>query len=489
MKHKLARSIMLALSLLLITSMIGLAAPVADATTKTLSTNYTVMNLSTTNDATVTVMYKTDTGGDWTASSSSTSFTVAKNYGQNIVAQYFDASMAAGKGSAVLSSTEPLAAIVQILARNQTPSSGAYSGFTSGSNKFYAPLVQAKLLTAGGTSNAQIMIQNIGNTALTNVTVDFFHNPILAGITDYQKTGISIPAYSTYYYDLSNETNLEAQWSGSAVVTADTGKSVAVVVNLFAGANTLTTYNAYPVESIGQNWAIPLFTSRLPNGLNTSVSVQNVSGSTMASGSITLDCKSTLSSPATFSKASNADVANNAGFGFNPFVDTSIPGNWTGACTVHAPGDAVVQVTLRSPGVSDNSGAYEAFNSSSTNTMVVVPLMSKRQANGFATVATIQNLDTANAATVDLTYTPSTSYGGSQTPITLLNQNIPAGGNLIQNLRFNDVPQVPNGWFGTLVVTPSPSSTARPLVAFLQLTNYLGSAGDTLMCHDAFSLP
>ena len=489
MNHKLVRSIMLALSLLLITSMIGLAAPVADATTKTLSTNYTVMNLSTTNDATVTVMYKTDTGADWAASSSSTSFTVVKNYGQQIIAQYLDTSMAAGKGSAVLSSTEPLAAIVQILARNQTPSSGAYSGFTSGSNKFYAPLVQAKLVTGGGTSNAQIMIQNIGNTALTNVVVDFYHNPILLSITDHQKTGISIPAYSTFYYDLSNESMLEAQWSGSAVVTADTGKSVAVVVNLFAGANTLTTYNAYPVESIGSDWAIPLFTSRLANGLSTSVSVQNVSGSSMAIGSITLSCKSTLSTPATFSKTNDTAVANNAGFGFNPFVDLSIPGNWTGACTISAPGDAVVMVTLRRPGLSDDAGAYEAFNASSTNTQVVVPLMSKRQANGFATVATIQNLDTTNAATVDLTYTPSASYGGSPTPIVITNQNIPAGGNLIQNLRFNDVPQVPNGWFGTLVVTPSASTTARPLVAFLQLTNYLGSTGDTLMCHDAFSLP
>jgi len=85
-----------------------------------------------------------------------------------------------------------------------------------------------------------------------------------------------------------------------------------------------------------------------------------------------------------------------------------------------------------------------------------------------------------------LTYMPSAAYGGSQTPIVIA-ATIPAGGNLIQNLRFGDVAQVPDGWYGTLLVEPV--GTARPIVAFVQLTNIKGLAGDTLMAHDAFTLP
>ena len=93
-----------------------------------------------------------------------------------------------------------------------------------------------------------------------------------------------------------------------------------------------------------------------------------------------------------------------------------------------------------------------------------------------------------NAAEVKLTYTPSVDYTGSQTPI-ILTRTIPPSGNLIQNFRTNDVPEVPDGWFGTLLIEPVEISSARPIVAFVQLTNILGLPGDTLMAHDAFTLP
>ncbi len=161
----------------------------------------------------------------------------------------------------------------------------------------------------------------------------------------------------------------------------------------------------------------------------------------------------------------------------------TLPGNWSGACILTAPGNVVVINTLRRPGLSDDAGTYEGFPTTTTSTKVVIPLMSKRQANGFATVATIQNLDTVNSANVKLTYTPSASYGGSQTPI-VLTATIPPGGNIMPNLRYGEVPEIPDGWYGTLVVEPN-DSNPRPIVGYVQLTNILGLSGDTLMTHDA----
>lgn len=485
MKRLIASGSLLVIAMLLVVSA-SFAAPLTAATSKTLSTNYTLVNLDTA-DAVVNVQYVTDTGAVWDADNANESFTVPGSFGQKIVAQYFDTTMAAGKGSAVISSSAPLSAVVQILARNQTPSSGAYSGFSTGSTStsFYVPLVQRQLTTASGTSNAQIMIQNVTGSAIL-VDVEFIPAPGIAGITGHIEQDISIPAYATKYYDLSDETDLEIGWTGSAVVTAS--GAVAVVANLFAGPNTLTTYNAFAAEKVGTTWALPQFTSRLPNGLSTSISVQNVSGSTMAIDSISMDCTSSISTPATFTAKNSKEVVANASYSFNPVADMTLPSNWSGACIITAPGDVVVIATLRRPGYSDDAGTYEAFLADSTDSVVVIPLMSKRQANGFATVATIQNLDTVNTADVKLTFTPAATYTGSQTPI-VLHKTIPPGGNIMPNLRFSEVPEIPDGWYGTLVVEPDDLATPRPLVGYVQLTNILGLAGDTLMCHDAISMP
>lgn len=479
-------SVLIIISLTLGMSLSVKAASLSAATSKALSTNYTLVNMSTTNDASVTVTYLKDDGNPWPTDAGNQNFTITKNFGQKIIAQYFDNTMPGGQGSAVISSTQPLGAVVQILARNQTPSSGAYSGVTSPSSSYYAPLVQKNLNTANGISNSVLIVQNAETTA-QQVTIDFIAYPGISGISNHTKI-LNIPRLSSYYYDVTSESLLENGWTGSAVITAESSKKVVVVVNTFLGNDTLTTYNAFPVEAAGKNWGIPLFTSRLANGLNTSVSIQNVSGSPIPSNGITVSCKAgTGFSPATFTKQNPSPIPHNAAFAVNPVVDNTIPTNWSGSCTVSSSGNVVVMVTLRSPGFNSNSGAYEAFNiDQSTDTKVVIPLMSKRQANGFATVATIQNLDTVNSANVRLIYTPGSGYTGSSSPI-VLTKTIPAGGNLIQNLRFSEVPEIPDGWFGTLVVEPV--GTPRPIVAFVQLTNINNPPGDTLLTHNAFTLP
>ncbi|WP_322506644.1 hypothetical protein [Anaerolinea sp.] len=483
MKRFVFRASMIALVLVLALSVAVSAAPFQAATTKTLSTNYTLVNMGT-QTASVVVQYLKEDGTAWAASADSTTFDIPGNFGQKIVAQYFDSTMTPGKGSAVVQSNQPLGAVVQILARNQTPTSGAYSGFTSGSSKLVVPLVLKNRSTASGLTNSQIIIQNVEQTAIT-VSIDFVPQ---SGYTAYTKSGITIQPGSSYYWDATDEAGLANGWGGSAIINvADTKKAVAVS-NLFSGANSVQTFSAFPQEAATTGWVIPLFTSRLTNGLSTPVAIQNVSGVEIAAGGITMECTSTISTPATINLTSTAALPDGAAYYFNPVSDTTIPANWSGACRLTASQNVVVFVQMRRPGVSDETGAYEAFPASSTNTKVVIPLMSKRQANGFATVATIQNLDTVNAANVKLTYTPSPSYTGSSTPI-VLHKTIPAGGNLIQNLRFNDVPEIPNGWFGTLVVEADDAQPARPLVGFVQLTNYLGAAGDTFMAHDAFTLP
>jgi hypothetical protein len=486
----LTKSTILSLLLIVALTSAAFAAPMLASTTKTLSTNFTLVNVETT-DATVLASYYKSDGSPWAAAAGYTNFSIPGNYGQKILAQYAtDSGMDAGQGSAVISSDKQLGSVVQVLARNQTPTSGSYSGFSAGSTSFYAPIVIRQRNTSSGLNNTQIMIQNTESAAIT-ADVQFVASPGSI-YSNWSKLDIAIPANSTYYYDVADESasNLPDGWYGSAVVTADGGKKIAVVVSVFAGANSMQTYKAFASETAYTSWAVPQFTSKLNNGMSMPVAVQNISGSEMAIGSIQLNCVPTTGFTGTISMSNPVAVAANASYAFNPVGNAAYPNHWSGSCIVTAPGNVVTYVQIRYPGVNDNFSAWEAFPTNSTKTTVVVPLMSKYQPNGFATAAIIQNLDTVNPAQVRLTYTRAATCTVGEASY-VVDVTIPAGGNQIENLRSlaGGPTGMPAGWYGTLLITAQPSTTARPLAGYVQLTNYLNPAGDTAMAVDAMLLP
>ncbi|MGB9801031.1 MAG: hypothetical protein ACPLUL_13150, partial [Thermanaerothrix sp.] len=266
------------------------AASFQAATPKVLSTNYTLVNMGS-QTANVVVQYLKEDGTPWTASPDNTTFDIPGNFGQKIIAQYFDTALSPGKGSAVVQSNQPLGAVVQILARNQTPTSGAYSGFTSGSSKLFVPLILKNRSTASGIANSQVIIQNVEQSAIT-IAMNFVPQ---TGYSAYTKSGITIQPGSSYYWDSTTETGLTDGWGGSVVINVADSKKAVAVVNLFGGANSLQTYSAFPQEAVTTTWMIPLFTSRLTNGLSTPVSIQNVSGAEIAPGGITMQCISSIS--------------------------------------------------------------------------------------------------------------------------------------------------------------------------------------------------
>lgn len=492
------------ITLLSITFGIALAA----ATTKTLSTNFTLVNMSETNDASVNVTYLKDqlnNGDIWDALDTNEVFDIPKNYGQVQIRQYFDTTMTPGSGSAVVSSSEELNAVAQIFARGQTPTQGAYSGFTSGSGKFYVPLVAKKAGTASGEANSQVIIQNVEEVTtntLIDVTVDLVN---FDGSIAYSKPIDDLEAGVSYYYDLSTEASLPASWMGSAVVSS-VGGNVVVVSNFFQGDHAMQTFNAFSLESLTSKWVVPLFFVRLGNGLSTTVTIQNLSGDTIPAEGITLTCTKNPNSPdpAEFTAKLPVAVGDNAQYGFNPVVDTTLfpVSGWYGSCRVDAgSANVAVMVQMRyvnSPYGLIGAGAYEAIPEGGTNTKMIVPLVAKRLSNGFATVVVIQNMDYVNDATVDLIYTPAI-----ECPLAYCDKNgddviddldkytiedvaIVKGGSIQRNHRLASGAEaetvLPDGWSGSLLVISN-----YPLSGVVQMTNFLTTAGDTFMVHDAFT--
>ena len=480
------RSVGLTVVSILTLCMVAVGPSLAGATDKTLSTNFTLVNLGPSVLNGTIAYYQAETGANW-GDSGGESFTIAEFGGQAIFRQYYPAGEAGnpnltdGSGSVVVSGNQPMGAVVQVLARDQDPTtSGAYSGLTAGAETWYVPLAMRNI--HGGATNSQIIVQNVG-TGATDVSINLVD---ASGAPVYIKTVSSLAANASYCYDLEDESsaNVPDAYYGSAVVSAASGGSIGVVVNQFS-YDTLQTFNAFTAAST--SWGVPLFTSRLANGLSSPLAVQNLSGSTIAAGGIVVTCyPDPACSVAQFTMTNATPVLNTAAYYFNPVTDLTIPEGFYGAAVVTASANVVVFVQMRFmvSGVNVEAAAYEAFPLDSTDTTVIVPLVAERLGNGFATAVTIQNSSQVTA-TMTLTYTPSS--GGSSLVFT--GEEVGPRRSLIENHRLSGTRGLPDGWYGTLTV-----ASDEPINAFVQLTR-LSSVdpstpdGDNFMAHNAFTQP
>lgn len=449
------------------------------STTKALSTNFTLVNLSSGSNA-VNISYIKSDGTAW--GSQPTEVATLANQGDQLIRrQYDDTNLTAGSGSVVVGAQGALGAVVQIQTRSGTATRAAYSGATTGAGAANAPYVAKGLQSASGLVNSQIIVQNTG-TAATNVTIDLISSATGASVGTIPVSNLAAGASQTV--DLADNATAPAGFFGSAVVTAASGGQVAVVANVFSGADTLQTYNAF--TNVGQEWLAPLFTSRLANSLSTPIAVQNLSGSDMAAGAIQVVCTKDATSPgqASFTLSNTAAVKNNATYFFNPVTDTNIPAEWYGSCRITTAGNSVAFVQMRVVSGAQ-AGAYEAIKADGTKTKVVVPLYAKRLANGFASVVTIQNLSKTATANVSLQYVGAAGLPANCSGV--VTAQIPANGSLQQNHRLESggqaVPQIGNACFGTIVV-----SSDQPIDGIVQLTDISGLAGDTFQVHNAFAI-
>ena len=391
-------------------------------------------------------------------------------------------------GSAIVSGSEDLSVMVKNVHPSAPYSSGAYNGVAADKtgSTFYAPLLAHQTTTASGEGNSRLNIQNVSAVAST-VTIRFYNS---SGSLSYTRQVTLNPnAADSYGLD-----NLPAQWFGSATISAGGGAKLAVIADVTMGNDILLSHNAFSSESVGAEWVVPQFASRLNNmsgaPLSTPLVVQNLSGGTLSAGAIQLNCVADPGSvpPAAISTANGTAVPNRAAyFGFNPVVDTTtFPTGWNGSCRITTTGNVVVLAQMRFVG-SANAAAYEAIRTNGTSHTVIFPVVQKRLGDGSATSAIIQNLSSTSIANVILNYYGSPGCNASN--YGPLSFSIPAKGSLNRNHRLSgsglatEETSLPNGWCGSLVVT----SSNQPIDGFIQLTNINNPAGDTFMAHNAFA--
>lgn len=470
---KASRILMALVALMLIAGMTANMTS-AQATTKSLATNYTLVNLSP-NDTTATVNYYLPDGSEWKAPDS---IPVPGNGGQAIVRQYQDAALTPGAGSAVVSSLEPLAGLVQQIvdpAVTEVPTSGAYVAISQGSSVFYIPQVAKNGSSATGIANSWIIIQNMGGAP---VDVDVTFTKYGAAAPAHTETIAGIAVGASFYYDLNLETDLTENGFYSAVVDAGTG-TIGVVSNLFFGADSMMSFNAFAEEALTGAWSIPLVYSRLSNSLVTSLVVQNLSGLEIPVGDLTLACTPDAASPDQTDITNTNAAAIPAGgiIAWNSLTQTTVfPANWYGPCTVTSATDkGIAGIVLYRYTANLQQAGYEAVPSSATETTVFVPLVARQLSNKFCTAITIMNLSAADI-TADITWKHT---GGAGADVTETAVAIAGNGSIIRNLCVSTgLPAaIPATWVGTMTAVGT-----GPVAAYVA-NRYSPATGDQFMAY------
>jgi hypothetical protein len=451
---------------------------IAGSTLKSLSTNFTLVNLSAGSN-TVNISYYKPDGSQWRAPEN---LTFAAQGDQVIRRQYTDPALSAGSGSVVIGGQGALGAVVQIQTRVGTATRAAYVGVEAGAPQAYVPYLAKGLASASGTVNSQVIVQNVTGSPI-NVTIDLIGATTSAVVATHAINNLA--AGASQMYDLADDAAVPAGFYGSAVAHVVGTGEIAAIANIFSGPDTLQTYNAFP--STAQAWIAPLFTSRLANSLSTPIAVQNLSGGVIPPGGINVTCTQDPASPgpATFTVSNPSVVPQYVTYFFNPVTNLAMPGGWFGSCRIVTAGYNTVAFVQMRVVNGAQAGAYEAIKADGTRKKVVVPLYAKRLATGFASVVTIQNLNASATANVTMQY-----KGGAGAPANCtatVTAQIAPSGSLQQNHRVQSgpqsVPAIGDQCYGTIVVTSD-----QPIDGIVQLTDIAGTPGDTFQVHNVFTI-
>jgi len=226
-----------------------------------------------------------------------------------------------GNGSATISATGPVVAVVnQIAGSSPGPARNmeqTYNGFSTsdGAPTLYSPIA----LNAYYGFNTSFQVQNIGSGPM-NITATYSDGKVAT------VNNVAAGKAATF---LQNQEGHAASWTGSAVITNNTGQNMVGIVNQASSAMA-ASFNMFAAGAT--TWALPSLLKSYYT-YNSAFQVQNISGGPV-NVTVTYDDGKT---------ASANNVANNNVATFIQKNETHANG-WAGSARVTATGNVVVVV-------------------------------------------------------------------------------------------------------------------------------------------------
>lgn len=394
-----------ALTIIALIAMACVFAPLsASAQTRPFSTGFQVQNLSGTT-ANVSISFYPENNGTPLPPVAVTP-PVPPN-GSTTYATLPSAVSAGFTGSAVISSDQKVAAIVNVVSPDLSLSFGgaSYVGFSGGSKSVSLPIMFKNYFGF----NTFFNVQNVSTTNATNVVVTYSGGGLASPLA---MPALSIPAGAARRVDQATVAGLPASFSGSAVVTSDQDIAASVVQ---VGPTTMLSYNGFNAGS--NDLVFPLVNAN-NGGFVTGINIQNVG---TAATAVTVSYTPSSAGTACTETLSIAPKAV-ATFALNAFASTvggetcaNAPTTFVGSAkvTANTGSQPLVGVVNQLNSGTNKAGSYDGFSAASATNIVVYPLMQDRFFGYFT------GFSIANVGTVA---TPVTcTFSGS--PVT---QSIPA---------------------------------------------------------------
>jgi hypothetical protein len=423
------------------------------------STGIQVQNLGT-GTANITLTFYNSAGG---APAGSTNDTIAAGGSKT----YFPVPVVAAgfNGSAVISSDQPVAAIMNLLG-NGGAYAGSATGLTAGSTSVSLPLI----MRANSGFDTWLNVQNAGNVD-TTVTISYKPGSIGSPTTE---TAL-IKAGAAHTFDQQTNVALGAKFIGSATVTTNNSQPIVAVVNQVGktSSKTLLTYDGFGPGST--TVTLPLVMANNA-GFFTGIGVQNVGN---ASTTVTIDYGPNTAG--TLNPA-NETVTLAAGASFASIqAGAAWPSRYVGSAKITSTGQPLVAVLNQLGGTSVAVGtAYEGFNPSTLTNKVSAPLLMSNN-GGYITAMQIANPG-ATAVTINVAYSPN-SAGGFQ-PTNISGLAIPAGSSvtIFQTGNSNGTNWGANKYVGGATIT----ATGGNIAAIVNELN-LAPTGDQFLTYDGIN--
>jgi len=333
---------------------------------------------------------------------------------------------------------------------------GTYSGFASGADKFYVPVVMKGFY--GYTT--EISVQNAG---ANNCDVTITYTP--GGYTD---TYTGLKPGQVHRFNNASTPSMPNNYIGAGTITASGGSVVAVVNQNYAAGLQQQTYNGFSAADAATTVYAPVVMKAF-YGFNTSVQVQNIDTATSTTVTIYFYNPST---GALITSQTSPSLGPGEGYLFTQHNNASLPSNWIGTARLVSSSSAKIIAVVNQQNTSTGkASSYNAFANPSTR--YVGPNVMKAF-YGFNTSVQVMNVG-ASASTFTATF----SNGTSQT-----SPSIPQYGSYLFTQHNNA--SLPSNWTGSVVAT-SASGTQQ----FVVIVNQEGPSGvgDTSMSYNAIASP
>lgn len=436
----------ISISLLSVLALVLVLAASASAQFTSLTSGFQVQNLSDTNAATISISYVNRDGTE----NANVSDTIAAGTSTT----YFPIDASAGfDGSVVISSDQPVAAIVNLLGDNGAFGGASYGSFSTGSASANIPLVLNDFFGI----NTFFNVQNTGTSPVT-VSVDY---TVSGGGTCSSDDATIQPGAAATFDQTEDCTG--SQVIGAATVTSNGQIAVAVVQH---DAQSLLAYNAF--TSAGSSTAIAPLVSQNFFGSRTALQVQNTGA---AATDVTISFTPSPGFPGSpCSQTLNIAAGASANFGDSTFFNATPACNagsgWVGSAEIDAGTGTMVAIVNSVTTGTANAAAYSAFDPSAATTVVNFPLIMQ---NNFG-IFTGFGVASADGSNIDIncTFANSTETTGDT--------NV-SGFTSVQDGN-NDV-DLGDGYVGAATCTGS-----GPLVG---VVSQLGGSGDRLLYYEGFN--